>query len=185
MGAAFRKLVSRLWTKKLEVVLVGLENGGKTTLLQVISNGSPLETAPTIGLNVKMVKRGGVNMKCWDLGGQSQYRSEWGRYTRGCDAIIFVVDASQAAMNLLPEAKRELYRLLEDKELASTPILIVANKIDLTPLVPEDQLIKELNLDYFEENPWLLISISALKNTNVDSVIEWLIKQADAPKRRT
>ena len=62
MGAAFRKLVSRLWTKKLEVVLVGLENGGKTTLLQVISNGSPLETAPTIGLNVKMVKRGGKKM---------------------------------------------------------------------------------------------------------------------------
>ena len=23
-----------------------------------------------------------------------QYRSEWGRYARGCDAIIFVVDTS-------------------------------------------------------------------------------------------
>ena len=38
---------------------------GKTTLLQVLSDGTPVETAPTIGLNVKMVKRGGVQMKCW------------------------------------------------------------------------------------------------------------------------
>lgn len=32
-------------------------------------------------------------MKCWDIGGQAQYRSEWGRYTRGCDVIVYVVDA--------------------------------------------------------------------------------------------
>ena len=128
-----------LSSKKLEVVLVGLENSGKTTLLQVLSDGVPVETAPTIGLNVRMVKRGGVQMKCWDLGGQSQYRSEWGRYTRGCDAIVFVVDTH--AFHLLPDAKAELHRLLEDKELATTPILVVANKIDLEPHATEAQLI--------------------------------------------
>lgn len=40
-----------------------------------------------------MIKKGGVQMKCWDIGGQAQYRSEWGRYTRGCDVIVYVVDA--------------------------------------------------------------------------------------------
>ena len=90
MGNVFQRLLNILFTKKLEVVLVGLENrfdsasilhlsgliplvhsySGKTTLLQVLSDGTPAETAPTIGLNVKMVKRGGVQMKCWDLGGE-------------------------------------------------------------------------------------------------------------------
>ena len=106
-------MMNALFTKKLEVVLVGLENSGKTTLLQVLSNGAPVETAPTIGLNVKMVKQGGVQMKCWDLGGQSQYRAEWGRYTRGCNVIVYVVDAN--AMELFPDAKMELHRLLEDR----------------------------------------------------------------------
>ena len=91
------------------------------------------------------------------------------------------MDASEGAKSLLPEAKRELYRLLEDKELSSTPLLIVANKIDLTPLVPQNELIKELNLDYMEDNPWLMVSISALKSMNVDEVVNWLIKQADKP----
>ena len=33
-------------------------------------------------------------MKIWDIGGQVQYRPEWGNYAQGCDALIFVVDSS-------------------------------------------------------------------------------------------
>ncbi|CAE7523697.1 Arl8 [Symbiodinium microadriaticum] len=181
MGNVFQRLLNMLFTKKLEVVLVGLENSGKTTLLQVLSDGSPTETAPTIGLNVKMVKRGGVQMKCWDLGGQSIYRAEWGRYTRGCNVIIFVVDAH--AMDILPDVKIELHRLLEDRELSTTPLLVVANKIDLEPHATEPQLIKELNLDYIVDNPWIIIPCSALKNTNIDEVVQWLLRQADGTSR--
>jgi len=117
-------------------------------------------------------------MKCWDLGGQAQYRQEWGRYTRGCDVIVFVVDTN--AQTRLPEAKAELHRLLEDKELASTPILIVANKIDLEPHASEQTLIRELNLDYITDNAWIIIPCSALKTINVDEVVQWLINKSKA-----
>ena len=36
----------------------------------------------------------------------------------------------------------------------------------------------ELNLDYISDNPWLVMSCSALQNTNVDEVLKWLIKQS-------
>lgn len=170
-------MLNTFFTKKLEVVLVGLENSGKTTLLQVLSKDAPVETAPTIGLNVKMVKRGGVQMKCWDLGGQTQYRSEWGRYTRGCNVILFVVDTH--SIHTLPDVKIELHRLLEDRELQTTPLLVVANKVDLSPHASESELIKALNLDYIIDNPWIIIPCSALRNTNVDEIIQWLIRQAD------
>ena len=137
MGNYFFRL---LFSKKLEVVIVGLGNSGKTTLLNVLSEGVAVETIPTVGLNVRMIKKGGVQMKCWDLAGGEQYRNEWGRFTKGCDVIIFVVDAN--AMYLLPDAKKELHRLLEDKELARTAILVVANKIDLEPHASEPQLIR-------------------------------------------
>ena len=176
MGGILSRMLESFFTKKLEVVLVGLENSGKTTLLNVMSAGHPVETCPTIGLNVKMVKKGGVQMKCWDIGGQAQYRSEWGRYTRGCDVIIYVVDAS--AFEQISLARKELHRLLEDKELASTPLLVLANKIDLQPHISEAELIRELNLDYIVDNPWLVIPISALRVTNIDQVITWLTKQS-------
>ena len=180
MGAIFTKLLDAFYNKKLEVVLVGLENSGKTTLLNVLAAGRPVETCPTIGLNVKLVRKGGVQMKCWDIGGQAQYRSEWGRYTRGCDVIIYVVDAN--ALDSIPLARKELHRLLEDRELATTPLLVIANKIDLDPHISEPDLIRELNLDYITENPWIVIPVSALKVINIDQVLSWLIKQVSANK---
>lgn len=137
MGNFLRRM---FFSKKLEVVIVGLGNSGKTTLLHVLSDGTPIETVPTIGLNVRLIQRGGVKMKCWDLAGGEQYRDEWARFTKGCDVIVFVVDAN--AMHLLPEAKKELHRLLEDRELAKTALLIVANKIDLEPHASEPLLIR-------------------------------------------
>eukprot|EP00752_Nemacystus_decipiens_P012632 g11188.t1 len=176
MGAAFQRMLSSFYSRQLEVVLVGLENSGKTTLMNVLASGHPVDTVPTIGLNVKMIKRGGVQMKCWDIGGQAQYRGEWGRYTRGSDVIIYVVDAHAEEKAAL--ARRELHRLLEDEELASTPLLVLANKVDLEPHMSEDQVIRELNLDYVTANPWILIPISALKVINIDQVLQWLVKQS-------
>lgn len=89
------------------------------------------------------------------------------------------------------------------RELATTPLLVVANKIDLEPHASEQVLIKgiiyfyvllviksfvkcmfyrfsELNLDYIVDNPWIIIPCSALKTINVDEVVSWLIKQADS-----
>mmetsp|Transcript_19989 Transcript_19989/g.43477 ORF Transcript_19989/g.43477 Transcript_19989/m.43477 type:complete len:178 (-) Transcript_19989:346-879(-) len=175
MGAVLAKLLQVFWTKKLDIVVIGLENSGKTTLLSVLAHGEPVETVPTIGLNVKVFKKGQVNMKCWDIGGQEQYRSEWSRYTRGCDVVLYVVDA--AAPQKLGVAKKELHKLLDDGSIGSTPMLICANKIDLTPHVGEAELIDKLQLNYVMETPWMVLPISALKCTNIEQVVEWLTSQ--------
>ncbi len=51
-----------------------------------------------------------------DMGGQSSYRREWPRYTKGCDVICFVIDTQ--APEDLAVAKKELHQLLEDRDLA-------------------------------------------------------------------
>ena len=86
--------------KHIELCLVGLEDSGKTTILNILSSGYPSETMPTVGLNVKSVKKEGVRMKVWDLGGQEQFRGEWPKYTQGCDVVLFVVDASHVCVTL-------------------------------------------------------------------------------------
>ena len=94
MGNIIRRLLESFYLKRMDIVLVGLENSGKTTLLGVLADGHPIDTVPTIGLDVRTLRRGRVQMKCWDLGGQEQYRSEWARYTSGCDVILFIVDSN-------------------------------------------------------------------------------------------
>lgn len=93
-----------------------------------------------MGLQVREFKKGALKMKVWDLGGQQSYRSEWARYARGVDVIVFVLDAADAER--LSAARKELHRLLEDPALARTPLLIAANKIDLTPHLSEEEVVK-------------------------------------------
>ena len=57
MGGLFTKLREMLFSKKLELVLVGLENCGKTTFANHLAYGEPKKTLPTIGLSVKYAKK--------------------------------------------------------------------------------------------------------------------------------
>ncbi|KAL7451722.1 MAG: GTP-binding protein [Desulfobacteraceae bacterium] len=175
MGQILGKLLDVFFTKKLDMVVIGLENSGKTTLLSALAHGQPVETVPTIGLNVKVFQKGRVQMKCWDIGGQAQYRTEWSRYCKGCDVVLFVVDA--AAPQKLATAKKELHKLLDDGSIGSTPLLVLANKIDIQPHVGESELIEKLQLNYVMETPWMVLPISALQLTNLDQVVEWLTAQ--------
>ena len=93
MGLMLNKLLNKLWTKKLELCILGLEGCGKTTFVNQML-GETKKTVPTIGLNVKSYKQGHVNMKIWDIGGQFQYRTNWVDYAKLCDVIVFLIDAS-------------------------------------------------------------------------------------------
>ena len=56
--------------KELELSIVGLQNAGKTTLVNTIATGKFEEdTIPTIGFNHRSLKKGKIQMKLWDLGG--------------------------------------------------------------------------------------------------------------------
>jgi len=61
MGGVFTKIYEKLFTKKLELCLLGLENTGKTTFVDTLM-GKPKKSMPTIGLNVKNVKKGSKNL---------------------------------------------------------------------------------------------------------------------------
>ena len=112
-----------------------------------------------------------------------QFRSEWSRYAQGCSAIIFVVDTNDTDRVVL--ARHELHILLEEHlALASTPILVLANKIDLQPHLSKIELVEALNLDYVTENPWEVVGISALRGNNVEKVVDWLVKKSPSANTR-
>lgn len=57
MGSLFEKFYSFFFNKKLELCLIGLENTGKTTFVNILMDVHK-QSLPTIGLNVKEVKKG-------------------------------------------------------------------------------------------------------------------------------
>ncbi|KAG2605460.1 hypothetical protein PVAP13_4NG075476 [Panicum virgatum] len=70
-----------------EVVMLGLDAAGKTTILYRLHVGEVLSTVPTIGFNVEKVEHKNVAFTVWDVGGQDKLpgRSSWpSSRTRSC-----------------------------------------------------------------------------------------------------
>ena len=92
------------------VLLLGLDNAGKTTLLSQIkalyqprSDGTPApnpgKTVPTVGQNVATISLPDMYLKIWDVGGQITMRNLWQSYYSSCHAIIFVVDSADVGQD--------------------------------------------------------------------------------------
>lgn len=57
------------FSKELELSILGLQNAGKTTFVNVLANNKfDEDTIPTIGFNYRKLKKGKVEFKLWDLG---------------------------------------------------------------------------------------------------------------------
>ena len=75
------------------MTLIGLQNAGKTTFINVLSTGVFKEDMiPTVGFNMRRVKKGNATIKVWDIGGQPRFRNMWEKYcksVRVADLRIF------------------------------------------------------------------------------------------------
>ena len=79
MGMMFSRLFAALFGQKEgRVLILGLDNAGKTTILYRLQVDEPLvQTVPTIGFNVETLSYKNVKLQVWDLGGQSSIRPFW------------------------------------------------------------------------------------------------------------
>ncbi|KAI8827426.1 ADP-ribosylation factor-like protein 8B [Chytriomyces hyalinus] len=170
-------LRSIFFKQEMELTLVGLQNSGKTTLVNVIANGEFTEDMiPTVGFNMRKVTKGAVVMKLWDLGGQARFRAMWERYCRGVNAIVFVLDSADHAK--IPAARTELHTLLDKPQLVNIPILVLGNKNDLPGALTVEAVIEQMGLKSITNREVSCYSISAKNSVNIDLTLQWLTKHA-------
>lgn len=74
------------------ILVLGLDNAGKTTILKKLSDEDITSITPTQGFNIKSLKHDGFKLNVWDIGGQKAIRAYWRNYYEQTDAIIYVID---------------------------------------------------------------------------------------------
>jgi small GTP-binding protein len=89
-GKSSKDKNSKIIRKK--IVVIGLENVGKTTLVQKLKYGQAQNVKPTIGFNLESFKSNGLDLMVFDVAGGA--RSMWPHYLENADIIIFVVDST-------------------------------------------------------------------------------------------
>merc|ERR1712048_803800 len=115
--------------KEARILLLGLDNAGKTHTLQKLSEEKPENLQPTQGFNIKSVAQKGIQLNVWDIGGQKAIRPYWRNYFDNTDVLIYVMDSSDRPR--FEESGLQLAELLEEEKLQGTPVLVFANKQDL------------------------------------------------------
>eukprot|EP01024_Parvocaulis_polyphysoides_P039366 TRINITY_DN35565_c0_g1_i1.p1 TRINITY_DN35565_c0_g1~~TRINITY_DN35565_c0_g1_i1.p1 ORF type:complete len:294 (-),score=23.74 TRINITY_DN35565_c0_g1_i1:275-1156(-) len=170
-------LRSLFFKKEMEITLIGLQNAGKTTFVEVLSGGGfHAEMSPTVGFNMKKFTKGRVTIKLWDIGGQQRFRSMWERYCRAVQAILFMVDA--ADHDKLDQSFKELNQLLVKPSLAGIPLLVLGNKNDLPGALNTSELSDRMQLQDVRDREVSVYCISCKNQTNLDKVLEWLTAHA-------
>lgn len=71
-----------------KILILGLDNAGKTTILRQLSNEEIKSTEPTKGFNVKTLIQENFKLNMWDLGGQKEIRQYWTYYFEGVQGIV-------------------------------------------------------------------------------------------------
>nr|XP_027205391.1 GTP-binding protein SAR1-like [Dermatophagoides pteronyssinus] len=130
--------------KKGRIVFLGLDNAGKTTLLNVLKDDRLSMHVPTVHPHSEELVIEGINFQTFDLGGHETARRIWKDYLATVDGIIFVVDAADRTR--FEEAAEELNLLLASDELVKTPICVLGNKIDKPNAASEQELRASLGL---------------------------------------
>ncbi|KAE8815071.1 ADP-ribosylation factor-like protein 5 [Hordeum vulgare] len=172
--------MSRVWflmfpAKEYKIVVVGLDNAGKTTTLYKLHLGEAVTAAPTIGSNVEEVVFKNIRFEVWDLGGQESLRTSWATYYRGTHAVIVVIDSTdRSRINII---KDELFRLIQHADLDNTAVLVFANKQDLKDAMSAAEITDALSLHSIKNRDWHIQASCALTGEGLYDGMGWIAQK--------
>merc|ERR1712216_983291 len=79
---------------EVRILMLGLDNSGKTSILKRLSDEDISTILPTQGFNIKSLLHEGFKLNVWDIGGQKTIRPYWKNYFENTGARINDVESS-------------------------------------------------------------------------------------------
>ncbi|CAE6359617.1 unnamed protein product [Rhizoctonia solani] len=181
MGAAisqFTQVWSRLFgQEEMKLLILGLDNAGKTTMLYKITMGEAVDTAPTVGSNTEVFEYKNLKFVLWDIGGQTSLRQSWSQYFTAARAVILVIDSCDAGR--LSLAKEELHKMCADESLKNALLLVFANKQDVRGCLTPARISEELKLTDLRDRQWHIMACSALTGQGLFEGLDWLASRLE------
>jgi GTP-binding protein SAR1 len=164
-----------LWKKEAVMLLLGLDNAGKSTLLSKLKTGKLGRFVPTQRPVAEDVDVGNVRIKCFDLGGHAAARDVWRDYCAQAQVIVFMVDTADRVR--LEEASESLWNVAEgEDQKRSTLLVVIGNKIDRPDPVSADELHTVLKLTEVSKffRTTALFQVSLYTGAGFQETFKWI-----------
>ena len=164
----------KLWKKReVRILFIGLDAAGKTTILYQLKLGEIVTTIPTIGFNVETIEHGNINFSAWDVGVRDKMRPLIRHYYAGTEALIFVIDSHDRER--YGEAVEMLQETISDELLQNIPILILANKQDLSGVMTREEILSDMMTNkWLDGRKWEVFAVSGTLGEGLDDGLDWL-----------
>ena len=168
--------------REIRILVLGLDNAGKTTIVRRLCDKPIDSIEPTLGFSIQTLEYdlrdddgdydavGGMSssstyqLHLWDIGGQSTIRAYWRNYFEKTDGIIWVVDSGDRRR--LKLVKEELDLVLEQERLAGASLLVLANKSDLEGSLGPQAIARALELGSNDQDDGTAHESAAAETTN-------------------
>uniref|UniRef100_A0A8C3VMN7 ARF like GTPase 5C n=1 Tax=Catagonus wagneri TaxID=51154 RepID=A0A8C3VMN7_9CETA len=178
IGQVFAKLMSIFGKKEHKVIIVGLDNAGKITILYQFLTNEVVHTSPTISSNVEEIVLQKTHFFMWDIGGQEALRSTWSMHYANTEFIILVIDSTDR--DQLLTAREELHKMLAHEALRDASVLIFANKQDMKDSTTPVEISQLLTLSAIEDHPWHIQGCCALTGEGLRAGLQWIQSRTTA-----
>ncbi|RVD91159.1 GTP-binding sar1 [Tubulinosema ratisbonensis] len=121
-------ITKTLWADKVNILFLGIDNAGKTTLLNKLKNDTTGTFIPTNHSNKAEIEIGNMTASIIDLGGHEAARMIWRDYFFSCDGIIFIVDVVDTDRFKIVKEAFQIVKTIDTEKLP--PVVVFFNKID-------------------------------------------------------
>lgn len=159
-------------TKGANIVMLGLDSAGKSTLLYKFRSNDVFITMPTIGFNVDMIEAGkDFTLTFWDVGGQKKMRELWSSFLEDAGALLYVVDSSDKRR--LEESRREFELILKNESIKDVPVVVLANKQDLPGALNAEEITRKLKMKkYCSDRNWYVQPCCAITGEGLAEALQ-------------
>jgi len=167
-------------TPALEIIMLGLETAGKTTLMEQVSASESSDALPAVGSTVAVAKytpkaqwlnkdhkkpRCAMKIRSWAVG-KDTTGPEWRKYSqKGVNALIWVIDSTDKEKLTWNEdeewegtVRHEVYNSLAEPSLQNVPLLILVNKQDLPNALTLHEVSQRLEMAPGSKMPWTVFA---------------------------
>nr|CEL65463.1 TPA: ADP-ribosylation factor domain-containing protein, putative [Neospora caninum Liverpool] len=161
--------------KELRLLMLGLDNAGKTTIVKRMNGEDWNTVSPTLGFSISTFAFQGYKLNIWDVGGQRTIRSFWRNYFEETDGVIWVVDSADRPR--MDVCREELHKLMKEERLAGATLLVFANKQDVPSAMTAAEISQALELDAMKESRhWSIAACSAWEGAGLLEGFSWLVE---------
>ena len=178
----FFSYILRKPKKEKQIVFVGLDSAGKTSMVNRMMTGQVTKPNHTMGYMFEIFSYKEYQIASFDFGGHGErMRDLWRHYYHNIDFLIYVFDSDDKTR------LDENNRTLEEKVLncsGTIPLLFLANKQDMENSFSAKEISDIYNLDKIKNRKWDIIGTSVMTGEGIEETLDYIIK-TESPKYRT